>query len=144
LCVMNETPEDVGLATALVGLSHHVLHLFADAGRTYKLSQQQVELICAVIVRGKIGMTELGKVLHLEKSNLSNLVDRVEQRGLAVRTRDPDDRRVTWVELTDEGTRLAMRTHADVTARLGKLVNQLGLKDQKQLTAVVEQLLGAS
>jgi DNA-binding MarR family transcriptional regulator len=138
---MNETPEDLGLATALVGLSHHVLHLFADVGRTYKLSQQQVELICAVIVRGKVGMTELGRSLHLEKSNLSNLVDRAEQRGLAMRTRDPDDRRVTWVELTSEGTRLAMQTHGDVTARLNQLVNHLPLKDQRQLTAVVEQMM---
>jgi DNA-binding MarR family transcriptional regulator len=141
---MDETPQDAGLAEALVGLSHHVLHLFADVGRTYKLSQQQVELICAVIVRGRVGMTDLGKILHLEKSNLSNLVDRAEQRGLAMRSRDPDDRRITWVELTEEGTSLAMRTHAEVTARLGKLVNQLPIKDQRHLTGVVEQLTAAS
>lgn len=118
-----------------------MLHLFADVGRTYKLSQQQVELICAIIVRGKVGMTELGRSLHLEKSNLSNLVDRAEQRGLAVRTRDADDRRITWVELTAEGTRLAMQTHSDVTARLNQLVSHLPLKDQRQLTAVVEQMM---
>jgi DNA-binding MarR family transcriptional regulator len=140
----NETPRDAGLAEALVDLSHHVLHLFADVGRTYKLSQQQVELICAVIVRGKVGMTDLGKLLHLEKSNLSNLVDRLEQRGLAVRTRDPDDRRVTWVELTSEGTRLAMQTYADVTARLSRLVNQVPLADQRHLTTVVNKLLADS
>jgi DNA-binding MarR family transcriptional regulator len=61
--------------------------------------------------------------LDLEKSNLSNLVDRAEQRGLVVRTRDPDDRRATWVELTSEGTRLAMQTHAEVTVRLNRLIN---------------------
>jgi DNA-binding MarR family transcriptional regulator len=139
--MMTETPEDVGLAAALVSLSHHVLHLFADVGRTYELTQQQAELVCAVIVRGKVGMTELGKLLHMEKSSLSNLVDRAEQRGLATRTRDSDDRRVTWVELTSEGTRLAMQTHGDVTARLNRLVNQLSLKDQRHLTAVVKQIM---
>ena len=138
---MTETSEDVGLATALVGLSHHVLHLFADAGRSYDLTQQQVELICAIIVRGKVGMTELGRQLHMEKSSLSNLVDRAEQRGLVTRSRDSDDRRVTWVELTSEGTRLAMRTHGDVTARLNKLVEGLSRKDQRHLTSVVEQVM---
>lgn len=141
---MDETPEDVGLAAALVGLSHHVLHLFAEVGRTYKLSQQQVEMICAVIVRGRVRMTDLGRILHLAKSNLSNLVDRAEQRGLAMRSRDPDDRRITWVELTEEGSSLAMRTHSEVTARLGRLVNQLPTKDQRHLTEVVEQLMAAS
>jgi DNA-binding MarR family transcriptional regulator len=138
---MSETIEDVGLATALVGLSHHVLHLFADVGRNYKLSQQQVELICTVIVRGKVGMAELGRLMQLEKSNLSNVVDRLEQRGLATRTRDPHDRRAVWVELTSEGAELAMQTHGEVTARLHRLVNKLPIADQRHLTAVVQQLM---
>jgi DNA-binding MarR family transcriptional regulator len=138
---MSETPERGELAAALVDLAHHVLHLFADVGRSYKLSQQQVEMICAVIVRDRVRMTDLGKLLHLEKTNLSNLVDRAEQRGLVLRTRDPDDRRVTWVELTPEGTRLAMQTYTDVTTRTNELINQLSLTDQRHLTGVVEQIL---
>lgn len=93
-----KTPEGTGLAEALVDLSHYVLQLFADVGRKYKVSQQQVELMCAIITREKIGMTELGKILLLEKSGLSNLVDRAEQRGLVTRTRVPDDRRMILVE----------------------------------------------
>jgi hypothetical protein len=38
-------------------------------------------------------------------------------------------------------TRLAMRTHAEVTARLNRLVNQIPVDDQLHLTAVVEQLM---
>lgn len=138
---MSDTIEDVGLAKALVGLSHHVLHLFAEVGRTYKLSQQQVELICTVIVRGRVGMTELGRLMQLERSNLSNVVDRLEQRGLATRTRDPHDRRAIWVELTSEGAELAMKTHGEVTVRLHRLINRLPLTDRRHLTAVVQQLM---
>jgi hypothetical protein len=36
-----------------------------------------------------------------------------------------------------------MQTHADVTARLDQLVNQLPLKDQQHLTAVVERMMKA-
>lgn len=131
----------VALAEALVGLSHHVLHLFADAGREHNLSQQQVELICAVLVRGKIGMTELGRKLHVEKSNLSNLADRLEQRGLARRTRDPDDRRATQIELTPEGVELAMRSYENVTRRTSQLLGRLSRDDQEHLAEVVQQLV---
>ena len=82
-------------------------------------------MICAVVVRDRVRMTELGRLLYLEKSNLSNLVDRAELRGLVVRTRDSHDRRATWVELTTEGTKLAPQTHAEVTARLHRLINHL-------------------
>jgi DNA-binding MarR family transcriptional regulator len=137
----NKPPQDTRLTAALLNLAHHVLHLFAEVGRTHNLSQQQVEMICAVIVRDRVRMTELGRLLHLEKSNLSNLVDRAERRGLVVRTRDPDDRRATWVELTDEGTRLAMQTYDEVSARLHRLIHHLPPEEQEHLTAVVEQIL---
>lgn len=135
------TSEDLDLATALVGLSHHVLHLFADVGRSHDLSQQQTELICAVVVPGRIRMADLGRQLHMEKSALSNLVDRAEQRGLLTRTRDDGDRRVTWVALTPEGHDLALLTHREVTTRLSELVSGLSLTDQGHLTGVVRRLV---
>ncbi|WP_327089883.1 MarR family transcriptional regulator [Nonomuraea sp. NBC_01738] len=141
---MSETHEDTNLAAALVGLSHHVLHLFADAGRAHDLTQQQAELVCAVIVRGRVGMSELGRALHMEKSALSNLVDRAEKRDLVTRTRDPHDRRATWVELTPEGARLAEATHDDVTARIKGLVEGLSGQDRAHLTGVLTQLRDAA
>ncbi|MFI6500163.1 MarR family winged helix-turn-helix transcriptional regulator [Nonomuraea typhae] len=131
------------LSQALVGLAHHVLHLFNDIGRGYDLTAQQTELVCAVIVRGRVRMGDLGKIMHLEKSNLSGLVDRAEKRGLIVRARDPKDRRVTWVELTEEGHSVAMRTHGDVTERLRRLVGELPAEDRRSLTTVVERLATA-
>ncbi|MEU3057863.1 MarR family winged helix-turn-helix transcriptional regulator [Streptomyces griseus] len=128
------------LALALVDLSHLVLHLFADAGRRHDLTQQQAELLCAVIVRGRARMNELGKVLHLEKSSLSGLVDRAARRGLLIRSRDESDRRGCWVELTEEGTRLAMGTHGEVTAELERMVRDLSPRDQELLTGVVRRI----
>jgi DNA-binding MarR family transcriptional regulator len=86
-------------------------------------------------------MADLGRQLHMEKSALSNLVDRAETRGLLTRTRDSGDRRVTWVQLTEEGHELAVRTHCEVTARTSELVGKLSLTDQRQLTDVVRRLL---
>lgn len=100
-------------------------------------------MICTVFVRGRVGMTELGRQLHLEKTNLSNLLERAEQRGLAVRSRDPDDRRIAWVRLTDEGTRLANRIHAEIRSRLEHLIDQLPVEDQKHVSAVVLRMLAA-
>lgn len=138
---MTTPAERDGLTQALLGLAHHVLRLFAEVGRTHKLSQQQVEMICAVVVRDRVRMTELGRLMHLEKSNLSNLVDRAEQRGLVVRTRDTDDRRATWVELTADGSDLALQVRAEVSERLNRLINHLPPDDQRHLTGVVRHIL---
>ena len=138
---MSETRVDDRLAVALVTLSHHVLHLFTEVGRSYKLSQQQVRLLCAINACRDVGMSELGRQTQLEKSNLSNLVDRLEQRGLVVRTRDRGDRRVTYVELTAEGHDLAVRAHNDVIARVNELASRLPAADRDVLTTVVGKMM---
>lgn len=135
------TPEGTGLAEALVDFSHHVLHLFAEAGRQDRLSQQQIELICALVVRGAVRMSELGSVLRVEKSNLSNLVDRLEQRGLVTRHRDPEDRRATLVRLTDAGTTVAVKTYESVTGQLRVLLEQVPGDEQRRLLAALGALL---
>jgi DNA-binding MarR family transcriptional regulator len=68
-------------------------------------------------------------------------VDRVERRGLVARVRDARDRRACRIALTDEGTRLAVESHRDVTGRLDTLAGELPDADQKRLTSVIARLL---
>jgi DNA-binding MarR family transcriptional regulator len=46
---------------------------------------------------------ELAQCLHFDASNVTDIVDRLEERGLVSRTIDPDDRRVRRLVLTDKG-----------------------------------------
>ena len=48
---------------------------------------------------------QLNVALYLPR--LSGLLNRLEDRDLITRTRDRQDRRVVWVELTDEGRKVA-------------------------------------
>jgi DNA-binding MarR family transcriptional regulator len=134
------TTGQTGLAAALMRLSHVVAHVFADVSRSRDLTPQQAQLLCTLI-EGPAGMSELGRLLHLEKSSLTGLVDRVERRGLVLRTRDPSDRRASQVGLTGQGARLAAESHEDVTARLEALAGELAPADRKRLAAVIATML---
>jgi MarR family transcriptional regulator, organic hydroperoxide resistance regulator len=46
---------------------------------------------------------ELARNLHFDASNVTDIVDRLEARGIVSRVVDPNDRRVRRVVLTDEG-----------------------------------------
>jgi DNA-binding MarR family transcriptional regulator len=58
---------------------------------------------------------QLGERLRLEKSTVSRLAADLERRGLVVRERDPDNRRLYRLRLTDEGraahARMGVRFH---------------------------------
>jgi DNA-binding MarR family transcriptional regulator len=50
-------------------------------------------------------ISELARRLHLAQSTVTELVDRTEHEGLVRRSASENDRRVVYVELTEEGDR---------------------------------------
>jgi DNA-binding MarR family transcriptional regulator len=70
-------------------------------------------------------MTELSRLMRPERSSTTGLVDRVVKRGLVARIDDPADRRTCVVGLSDDGRRLAVAAHDDVTARLESMAGSV-------------------
>lgn len=54
-------------------------------------------------------MGEIAAVLHCDRSNVTGIVDGLEERGLARRTPSEGDRRVKLIALTADGRRLRAR-----------------------------------
>lgn len=54
-------------------------------------------------------MGEIAVALHCDRSNVTGIVDGLEERGLVRRTSSPADRRVKLIELTAEGRRIRAR-----------------------------------
>lgn len=138
-----EMGADLTFATALVRMSHVVQYVFADVSREYGVTPQQAQLLC-MLTGGPIGMTELSRLLHLEKSSLSGLVDRVERRGFLTRVTDPRDRRACQVSLTTEGAQLGEKVHEEICARLEALGEAIPDTDRHRITTALTHLLARS
>jgi DNA-binding MarR family transcriptional regulator len=96
------------------------------------LTAQQAELLCAALHPAAIG--DLARTLRCDRSNVSRLVDRASTRGLLQRRTGDEDGRVTLVELTAEGERLARRFIATLEAQTQTL--RASWPDTRQQTAV--------
>jgi DNA-binding MarR family transcriptional regulator len=80
---------------------------YTQTSRELGLTAQQAELLCAALRPAAIG--DLAEVLRCDRSNVSRLVDRAAGRGLLYRRGWEADGRVTVIELTSDGQRLAER-----------------------------------
>src|ERR1700733_12885678 len=69
----------------------------------FDLSSAQGELLCSLEPEQPVRMVSLARSLHCHDSNVTGLVDRLEQRGLIERRGDPGDRRVKLIALTKAG-----------------------------------------
>ena len=79
-------------------------------------------------------MGELAQLMHCDNSNLTGIVDRLEERGLVERTQAQGDRRVRLIALTGDGRELReelLRRMAEPPAPLAELdeADQARLRD---------------
>ncbi len=56
-------------------------------------------------------MTELSRILSIDNSAITGLVDRLEKSSLAKRTANPNDRRAYLIRITDKGKNEIDRAH---------------------------------
>jgi DNA-binding MarR family transcriptional regulator len=86
-------------------------------------------------------MNELAKLLGLDKSSVTGLVDRAERRGLVTRVPSTVDRRAVQVHLTDEARALAAEVQALFEADVLALLAPLPRADRAALTALLTRIL---
>lgn len=93
---------------------------------------------------GPLTLGELVLHLSLSKPTTTELVDRLEAKGLASRMRDERDHRRVFIWLTDEGRRIAslpMRVLED--DELARAMGKMTAKDRTKLITGLRALLAA-
>lgn len=85
-------------------------------------------------------LSELAERLSCVRSNITQLVDRLEADGLVRRVADPADRRSVRAELTPLGREKQVAGAAALTKVQGEISNQLGQVDLASLESALSSL----
>lgn len=85
-------------------------------------------------------VSELGKQLHMAKSNMSTLLKSMEKDGLLSRIRDVNDERITKVTLSEKGKQIVDEyNHTEFEDSFAK--NMPSLEDQEIIILGLSKLL---
>lgn len=107
------------VASALGRLRVALDDTYLRASRALGLTPQQAELLCAAMTPTAIGV--LAEALRCDRSNVSRLVDRASTRGWLLRAAGEEDGRLTVVELTAHGRRIALQFLALLESQTAQL-----------------------
>src|SRR5277367_2512881 len=105
-------PAQLDPVDGLTQLSFVIAGLLERRAAEHDLSLPATRLL-GVLRDREPTMNELARLLDLDKSSVTGLVDRAERRGLVARVPSAADRRSVLVRLTDQGRLFA----AEATAR---------------------------
>ncbi|HEY4303283.1 MAG TPA: MarR family transcriptional regulator [Gemmatimonadaceae bacterium] len=104
------------------------------------LSSPKYSVLSALVASQRpLSLSELANELSCVRSNMTQLVDRLESDGLVRRVHCPNDRRLVHAEITDEG-RARQANGADEIAQLHR---DFSAKVQPDDRAALERLLSA-
>lgn len=113
--------------------------LESDLGKV-GLTPPQFYVLATIGYAGSLPFGEIGAKMMVTVSNLTGIVDRLEQKKLVVRKRDSTDRRVVHVTLTDKGANLYKTTIPLFERSVFAIFSSLDLSHQKELSALLRKL----
>jgi DNA-binding MarR family transcriptional regulator len=114
---------------------------YVRGSRDLGLTAQQAELLCAALTPTAVG--DVAEVMRCDRSNVSRLVDRASARGWLRRRGGEDDARVTMVELTPEGRRLAERFIGYLVAGTRDLLDAWSAERRDTATEILSEIADA-
>jgi MarR family transcriptional regulator, 2-MHQ and catechol-resistance regulon repressor len=122
-------------------LSHKRLE--ADLAKV-ALTPPQFYVLATIGYAGSLPFGEIGAKMMVTVSNLTGIVDRLEEKKLVLRKRDQTDRRVVHVTLTQKGSQLYKNTIPLFEKSISQIFSSLDLPRQKALSALLRTLNHAS
>ena len=83
---------------------------------------------------------DIAKTLDIKTSRMAALLNALEKKKQIKRTRSTDDKRITYVTLTDEGRSLCMNAMNEIVRKIQKAYEVLGKDEMEHLKVTLRKL----
>jgi DNA-binding MarR family transcriptional regulator len=107
-----------------------------DAG----LTPTKISVLLSVDRRGMTRIAELADLEALNATLLSRTISKLVDAGLLDRVSDAGDRRAAWVQVTDEGHRLAERMRRERTEVVNRGMSALPAAERETIEQAIPAL----
>ena len=121
----------------------HLHHKQSEQGRSEMLHPGQGRLLALILEKQPVGQKELVEALDVRPSSLSELLKKLEGKGLITRAPDEQDKRNTIVSLTPEGKACAEQSSFRVVNFEAELFDMLSDDEMLQLNALLTKVMDA-
>jgi DNA-binding MarR family transcriptional regulator len=109
-------------------------------GAEFGLTSIQAITLLLLDEQRQRSMKSFGQLYHCDASNVTGIVDGLEQRSLVERRNDPNDRRIKVICITPAGKRLQQQIIERLDANRGFLFDALTDEEATQFVHIVSKL----
>jgi MarR family transcriptional regulator, lower aerobic nicotinate degradation pathway regulator len=140
--ILTVPTRELSAVDGLVQLSFLIQNALAARAAEFGISLIQTRLLGVLRDRAP-SVNELAMLLDLDKSSVSGLITRAEERGLIERLSSADDGRVVVVRLTRKGRSLVGKISTNFEEEITTFLDLLPGGEAVSLASIVSELLVA-
>ncbi|HEX6537458.1 MAG TPA: MarR family transcriptional regulator [Gemmatimonadaceae bacterium] len=140
--VQTKNAEDPALRAwiVLARAYHTIVRAVSRDAASHGLTLGQFAILEALYHKGPLPLGRIGALLLVTAGNVTYVVDQLERRGLVVRERRDNDRRVVYASLTGEGRELLDGIFPEHAHFVCTLFDTLDLGEQIELRRLLKKL----
>lgn len=132
--------EDETLAAAFWGVARQLRRRSRESLASWDVTPSQSRALGVLTRRGVLRLSDLADHLHIAPRSATEVVDSLQERGLAERRPDQNDRRATLIALTAEGERVGQAIRSAREAEGERYFDLLSATDRAHLARLLHQL----
>jgi len=136
-------PAERDLVTGVIQLANLLIRRLGPVFEKAKITPQQWSVLSALAAEeAPVTLVALSRTLGVTKQNMTGMIARLEQLGLADRHDDPQDLRSSRVQLTRRGRTLVEKLRPAYDAWLTSLGGEaVSERELQALTRVIDRLI---
>lgn len=109
--------------------------------KCYGLTVPQIVCLYEIYENGKMTISTLSKRIYLSMSTLVGVIDRLEEKQFVNRTRDVQDRRIIYIDITEKGREFVSASPYLLHNRLNENLQVLSVEEQIALANSINLLV---
>lgn len=115
--------------------------LFAEECAGHDLTAVQYAALVAIGLHPQIEAARISRLISFDRSTLGDVLERIEAKGLVLRTASAVDRRVKLLSLSPEGKKLIADVESAILRVQERLLEPLNAKERKTLVNLLSKLV---
>ncbi|MEA3358319.1 MAG: MarR family transcriptional regulator [Thermodesulfobacteriota bacterium] len=109
--------------------------------RKFGLTGPQSVVLRNLLDNGAMSSADLSRIAYVTPSNITGIIDRLENKGFVERIRLKDDRRIALITLTQSGRELSESLPDPIEERFISRIDNMDTEHIKVLGEAINQLL---
>lgn len=122
----------------IIGQHAHIIWI--DSG----LTLTQLRSLFLIANKGSTNFRKLAEAMGVTPSNVTGIVDRLEEQGLVSRTQNPEDRREMTLQATDRGQTLVSNLKETGIKHMTQILSLLSLEELSALAQGLSAFIKAA